>query len=88
MTVSADKSVLKSSDESEGIRVKPPIMDAYLAPEPMQKFIEIGAGKKGQTVMIVEAMKTMNRVPSTADGTKNINRDLPTCRVWTNSCSF
>jgi len=69
--VSANKSVLKSSDESEGIRVKFPIIGtAYLAPEPgAKKFVEIGDKiKKGQTVMIVEAMKTMNHVPSTADG--------------------
>ena len=69
--VSPNKSVLKSSDESEGLRVKSPIIGtAYLAPEPgAKKFIEVGDKiKKGQTVMIVEAMKTMNHVPSTADG--------------------
>ena len=69
--VSATKSVLKSSDESDGIRVKSPIIGtAYLAPEPgAKKFVEVGDKiKKGQTVMIVEAMKTMNHVPSTADG--------------------
>ena len=48
----------------------PIIGTAYLAPEPGgKKFIEIGQKiKKGDTVMIVEAMKTMNHVPSTADG--------------------
>ena len=69
--VSPTKSVLKSSDESEGIRIKSPIIGtAYLAAEPgAKKFIEEGDKiKKGQTVMIVEAMKTMNHVPSTADG--------------------
>ena len=69
--VSPNKSVLKSADDSEGIRVKSPIIGtAYLAPEPgAKKFVEIGDKiKKGQTVMIVEAMKTMNHVPSTADG--------------------
>ena len=69
--VSPNKSVLKSSDESDGIRVKSPIIGtAYLAPEPGgKKFVEVGDKiKKGQTVMIVEAMKTMNHVPSTADG--------------------
>ena len=69
--VSPNKSVLKSSDESEGIRIKSPIIGtAYLAPEPgAKKFVEVGDKiKKGQTVMIVEAMKTMNHVPSTADG--------------------
>ena len=69
--VSPTKSVLKSSNESEGIRVKSPIIGtAYLAPEPgAKKFVEVGDKiKKGQTVMIVEAMKTMNHVPSTSDG--------------------
>ena len=69
--VSPNKSVLKSSDESDGIRVKSPIIGtAYLAPEPgAKKFVEIGDKiKKGQTIMIVEAMKTMNHVPSTSDG--------------------
>ena len=69
--VSPNKSVLKSTNENEGIRVKSPIIGtAYLAPEPgAKKFVEIGDKiKKGQTVMIVEAMKTMNHVPSTADG--------------------
>ena len=69
--VSPIKSVLKSSDDSDGIRVKSPIIGtAYLAPEPgAKKFVKIGDKiKKGQTVMIVEAMKTMNHVPSTDDG--------------------
>ena len=69
--VSPNKSVLKSSNESEGIRVKSPIIGtAYLSPEPgAKKFVEVGDKiKKGQTVMIVEAMKTMNHVPSTSDG--------------------
>ena len=69
--VSQNKAVLKSSDDGDGVRVKSPIIGtAYLAPEPgAKKFIEIGDKiKKGQTVMIVEAMKTMNHVPSTADG--------------------
>ena len=68
---SANKSVLKNSNESEGIRIKSPIIGtAYLSPEPgAKKFVEVGDKiKKGQTVMIVEAMKTMNHIPSTADG--------------------
>ena len=55
-----------------GIEVKSPIIGtAYHAPEPgAKKFVEIGKKiKKGDTVMIVEAMKTMNHVASTADGT-------------------
>ena len=69
--VSPNRSVLKSSDESDGVRIKSPIIGtAYLAPEPgAKKFVEVGDKiKKGQTVMIVEAMKTMNHVPSTNDG--------------------
>ena len=69
--VSPNKTVLKSADDSDGIRVKSPIIGtAYLAPEPgAKKFVEVGDKiKKGQTVMIVEAMKTMNHVPSTAEG--------------------
>ena len=69
--VSPNKSVLSNNDDLKGIRVKSPIIGtAYLAPEPgAKKFIEVGAQiKKGQTVMIVEAMKTMNHVPSTSDG--------------------
>ena len=69
--VPQNKAVLKSADDSDGVRVKSPIIGtAYLAPEPgAKKFVEIGDKiKKGQTVMIVEAMKTMNHVPSTSDG--------------------
>ncbi len=69
--VSPNTSVLKSNNDNEGIRVKSPIIGtAYLAPEPgAKKFVAVGDKiKKGQTVMIVEAMKTMNHVPSTSDG--------------------
>ena len=69
--VSPTKSVLTDKNEQTGTRVKSPIIGtAYLAPEPgAKKFIEVGDKiKKGQTVMIVEAMKTMNHVPSSADG--------------------
>ena len=69
--VSPNKSVLSDSNDQKGVRVKSPIIGtAYLAPEPgAKKFIEVGDKiKKGQTVMIVEAMKTMNHVPSSADG--------------------
>ena len=69
--VSQNKTVLKSSDDSDGIRVKSPIIGtAYHAPEPgAKKFVEVGKKiKKGDTIMIVEAMKTMNHVPSTSDG--------------------
>ena len=60
-----------SSKIKSGIEVTSPIIGtAYHAPEPgAKKFVEVGKKiKKGDTVMIVEAMKTMNHVPSTADG--------------------
>ena len=69
--VPQNKAVLNTSDNNEGVRIKSPIIGtAYLAPEPgANKFINVGDKiKKGQTVMIVEAMKTMNHVPSTSDG--------------------
>ena len=56
---------------NNGIEVKSPIIGtAYHAPEPgAKKFIEVGKKiKKGDTIMIVEAMKTMNHVPSSSDG--------------------
>ena len=58
--------------ESSGSNVTSPIVGtAYLAPEPgAKKFVEVGQKiKKGQTIMIVEAMKTMNHVPSPKEGT-------------------
>ncbi len=54
-----------------GIEITSPIIGtAYHAPEPgAKKFVEVGKKiKKGDTIMIVEAMKTMNHVPSTSDG--------------------
>ena len=69
--VSPIKTVLNVSDETDGVRGKISIIGtAYLAPEPgAKKFIKVGDKiKKGQTLMIVEAMKTMNHVPSTTDG--------------------
>tara|TARA_B100002051_G_C16483128_1_gene509065 strand:+ start:28 stop:396 length:369 start_codon:yes stop_codon:yes gene_type:complete len=60
-----------NSEQETGIIVKSPIVGtAYLAPEPgAKKFVEIGKKiKKGDSVMIVEAMKTMNHVPSSSDG--------------------
>ena len=70
-TNNTNDSVKLSSNKSNGVEVKSPIIGtAYHAPEPgAKKFVEIGKKiKKGDTVMIVEAMKTMNHVPSTADG--------------------
>ena len=61
----------KKEEVKSGIEITSPIIGtAYHAPEPgAKKFVEIGKKiKKGDTVMIVEAMKTMNHVPSTSDG--------------------
>ena len=61
-----------SEKTKTGIEVKSPIIGtAYHSPEPgAKKFVEVGKKiKKGETLMIVEAMKTMNHVPSTSDGT-------------------
>jgi len=61
----------KISESVMGIKINSPIIGTvYLSPEPgAKRFIEIGTKiKKGDTLMIVEAMKTMNHVPSSADG--------------------
>ena len=62
----SEKPSVKSGNEI----TSPIIGTAYHAPEPgAKKFVEVGKKiKKGETIMIVEAMKTMNHVPSTADG--------------------
>ena len=75
-TVKEIKSEIKSEDTKEenisGTEVSSPIIGtAYLAPEPGgKKFVEVGKKiNKGDTIMIVEAMKTMNHVPSPIAGT-------------------
>ncbi len=69
---STDAGSLNNTQTVEtGIEITSPIIGtAYHSPEPgAKKFVEVGKKiKKGDTVMIVEAMKTMNHVPSTADG--------------------
>ena len=70
-SLTAHKPSLTSVKEESGTKITSPIIGtAYLSPEPgAKKFVEVGSQiKKGQTVIIVEAMKTMNHVPSTADG--------------------
>ena len=76
--ISNTRNKVQSSDTKDiiekvksGIEITSPIIGtAYHAPEPgAKKFVEVGRKiKKGDTVMIVEAMKTMNHVPSTSDG--------------------
>ncbi len=68
--ISSNKN-LENQNNISGIEVTSPIIGtAYHAPEPgAKKFVEVGKKiKKGDTVMIVEAMKTMNHVPSSSDG--------------------
>ena len=62
---------IQTQNTKSGTEITSPIIGtAYHAPEPgAKKFVEVGKKiKKGDTIMIVEAMKTMNHVPSTADG--------------------
>ena len=66
-----NKNVSEKPNVKSGTEITSPIIGtAYHAPEPgAKKFVEVGKKiKKGDTIMIVEAMKTMNHVPSTADG--------------------
>ena len=70
LTSSPDSSIIKDVTKLGKEITSPIIGTAYHAPEPgAKKFAEVGKKiKKGDTVMIVEAMKTMNHVPSTSDG--------------------
>ena len=76
-TLDVDNNEEVLTDIEEGFSIKSPLVGtAYLAPEPGgKKFVETGKKiKKGDTVMIVEAMKTMNHVPSPKDGVvKSVN---------------
>ena len=69
--LNSNKNVSEKPNVKSGTEITSPIIGtAYHAPEPgAKKFIEVGKKiKKGDTIMIVEAMKTMNHVPSTKDG--------------------
>ena len=65
------KKKVQVTDDNGTYVTSPIVGTVYLASEPgAKKFVEVGQKvKKGQTIMIVEAMKTMNHVPSTQDGT-------------------
>ena len=66
-----NENVSEKPNLKSGTEITSPIIGtAYHAPEPgAKKFVEVGKKiKKGDTIMIVEAMKTMNHVPSTSDG--------------------
>ena len=67
---SAASTITSDNINKANIIKSPMVGTAYLAPEPGAKpFVTVGANiKKGQTIIIIEAMKTMNHVPSTKDG--------------------
>ena len=67
---SKDESIVEEIEISGTVIKSPIVGTAYLSPEPGgKKFVEIGKKiKKGDTIMIVEAMKTMNHIPSPSDG--------------------
>ena len=67
--ISSLPTTIKQSTKFIGVK-SPMVGTAYLAPEPSAKpFVKIGSNvKKGDTVLIIEAMKTMNHIPSTQDG--------------------
>ena len=69
--LSEKKSKPTATENNDNNVTSPIVGTAYLAPEPgAKKFVESGQKiKKGQTIMIIEAMKTMNHVASTLDGT-------------------
>ena len=69
--INSEDNSIEEETELSGTIIKSPIVGtAYLAPEPgAKKFIEVGKKiKKGDTIIIVEAMKTMNHIPSSSDG--------------------
>ena len=70
--INSEDNSVEQEIELSGTVIKSPIIGtAYLAPEPGgKKFVEVGKKiKKGDTLLIVEAMKTMNHIPSSSDGT-------------------
>ena len=71
--IQAENSIEEEIIDEKKVIKSPLIGTAYLAPEPGGKtFVEVGKKiKKGDTIMIVEAMKTMNHIPSTMNGTIN-----------------
>ena len=69
--INSENSIEEETDDSNTVIKSPIVGTAYLSPEPGAKpFVSVGKKiKKGDTVMIVEAMKTMNHVPSPINGT-------------------
>jgi len=68
--INSENSIEEETDDFNTVIKSPIVGTAYLSPEPGAKpFVSIGRRiKKGETLLIIEAMKTMNHVPSTADG--------------------
>ena len=68
--IDSNETIEEEIDDPKTVIKSPIVGTAYLSPEPGAKpFVSVGKKiKKGETVMIVEAMKTMNHVPSTKDG--------------------
>ena len=68
--INKDSPIEEEIEISKAVVKSPIVGTAYLSPEPGAKpFVSVGKKiKKGETVMIVEAMKTMNHIPSTLDG--------------------
>jgi len=68
--ISSDEPIEEKIDDPKTVIKSPIVGTAYLSPEPGAKpFVSVGKKiKKGETIMIVEAMKTMNHVPATSDG--------------------
>ena len=68
--INSDDPIEEKIDESKAVIKSPLVGTAYLSPEPGAKpFVSVGKKiKKGETIIIVEAMKTMNHVPTTLDG--------------------
>ena len=68
--INSEDSIEEEIDDPNTVIKSPIVGTAYLSPEPGAKpFVSVGRTiKKGETLLIVEAMKTMNHVPSTADG--------------------
>ena len=68
--ISSDEPIEEKIDDPNAVIKSPIVGTAYLSPEPGAKpFVSVGKKiKKGETIIIVEAMKTMNHVPATSDG--------------------
>ncbi|HEY0293430.1 MAG TPA: acetyl-CoA carboxylase biotin carboxyl carrier protein [Hansschlegelia sp.] len=70
VTVAAASAEAVDPAKHPGVVLSPMVGTAYLAPEPgARPFVEVGATvRQGQTVLIVEAMKTMNAIPAPKAG--------------------